>query len=77
MADILDDADKAAEMFHLEALTRKKPEGPGPVGHCLCCGEEFPSGSTLLFCDSDCREWWEKSEAARLSRCDGRIDVGD
>lgn len=72
MADILDDADKASEMFQLEALTKKKPTGPAPTGRCHCCGEEFPSGSLLRFCDADCRAWWDQNERATNLRREDR-----
>lgn len=75
MADILDDADKASEMFQLEALTRKHKAGPAPMGECWCCGEPFPEGSMLRFCDADCRDYFESLESLRAVRFDDRNDV--
>lgn len=56
-----DDADRSAAMgeFHLRrALAQRKPEGPVATGYCLHCDEPLPAEHR--WCDSDCRDAWEK-----------------
>lgn len=63
MADIIDDANDLAE-FHLQsALNNKAPEGPGHTGFCLNCDE--PLSFPERWCDSDCREDWDRLNKAR------------
>lgn len=64
MADILDDAEKATEMFHKEAMTKRREEGPSATGSCLYCEEPF-TDDTQRFCDAYCRDSWESEEALR------------
>lgn len=61
MADILDQADEAAEAFHRAALAAKKPEGPAPTGRCHACDAPLVNGSR--WCDADCRADWEYEQA--------------
>ena len=63
MADILDDADRAAEAFHREALSRRRPAGPPSTGVCLNC--EAPLPEPHRFCDGDCRDDFEHRNAQR------------
>lgn len=58
----MDDADRAAEndeMLTAAALTFRKPV-LFANGICYNCGES----SAGVFCDSDCREDWERQKSA-------------
>ena len=68
----MDFFDRAQELEMLQresniAEARKaKPAGPEFTGECHHCGEArlFP----WRFCDADCREGWEREDAARKRR---------
>lgn len=49
-------ADAAAELFRLEALTKRK-EMPRHTGFCLYCKTPVPKNAA--FCDADCRDDYE------------------
>ena len=61
----MDDADitgERAEFYHLSDLERsRKPEAPKASGYCLYCEDPVPPGSR--WCDTDCRNDWEKVNA--------------
>lgn len=60
-----DEADVAAvqeEAYRAAALNRRHANLPS-VGQCYACGE--PVEGSLRFCDGECRDDWEKVEAAR------------
>lgn len=65
----MDFFDRAQELEMLQressiAEARKaKPLGPEFTGKCHYCAEELPP--SRRFCDGECREGWEKEEAAR------------
>lgn len=60
----MDDADITQERQEREAeLLRRasaKPAGPAPTGHCLWCDE--PTDDTRRWCDSECRDQWQRQE---------------
>lgn len=43
------------EQVHIK--NSRRPEGPKPTGHCLCCNA--PLETTHRWCDADCREDYE------------------
>lgn len=65
----MDDADIAAERAEREApgmLARsRKPAGPQPTGRCLYCDELV--SDEARWCDSVCRDEWER-ESKRVLR---------
>jgi len=66
--DILDDADRATEAFHREAISNRATEGPPADGFCHNCGSflssrEYPDPDAR-WCDADCRDDWQ----ARVAR---------
>ncbi len=58
MGDIVDKAEHASNAFFQEALNNKAKEAPGHTGFCLNCNEEVEH--PLRWCDTDCRDDWEK-----------------
>jgi len=66
--DLLDDADRATEAFHREAVSNKRPEGPAPDGFCHNCGAllhiRTHPDPDARWCDADCRDDWQ----ARVAR---------
>lgn len=60
MADIIDNANDAADVFFRSALSSKAKEGPPATGYCHNCEEkiEFPN----RWCDEDCRADWARRE---------------
>lgn len=62
MSDEADIAAAQEEAHRMAALNRRQATLPS-VGQCYACGE--PVGGSLRFCDTDCREDWERIEAAR------------
>jgi len=59
-ADNSDLASQHEQMFLDAALTKRKPTGPKPCGHCLNCGE--PLDYPERWCDADCRFDWHRRE---------------
>lgn len=60
----MDDIDRAQDresQLRADALTRRHPEIPA-CGACYNCGEKLAPG--VLFCDTDCRDDWERLCAA-------------
>lgn len=55
----------------------RKPVVAGPVytGFCAYCEEQVPS--PRRFCDGDCREGWEKEQAAKKRNGSGYVDDED
>lgn len=62
MADEADVASVQEEAYLSAALNRRQASLP-PAGQCYSCGE--PVEGILRFCDTECREDWEKVESAR------------
>ena len=62
MSDEIDIASVQEEAYRAAALNRRYASLPS-VGQCYSCGE--PVEGRLRFCDTDCRDDWEKDEAAR------------
>jgi hypothetical protein len=57
----MDEADAGnaiAEVLLGARLAVRKPNGPEATGECFECGEELAGGKR--WCDSDCRDAWEK-----------------
>jgi hypothetical protein len=68
MADFIDDANEAAEIFLRAALsTYRRPAGPAPTGCCLNCGHALPV-SGMRWCNPDCRDDYEDRERANAGR---------
>lgn len=63
MADLIDGASEVAAQFLQSSLTTKRPEGPAPCGFCYNCNEPLAAG--LRWCDTDCRDDYEKIEKTR------------
>lgn len=60
MADEIDRANDAAEMFNECALRQKRDEGPPACGVCYNCDSHLTPGKR--WCDSDCEADWRKRE---------------
>ena len=58
----MDDADRAQRDMDFLATTREKPKDKEveETGFCLFCGEPLPKGHR--WCDSACRDAWEKQK---------------
>ena len=69
MSDEIDIASVQEEAYRAAALNRRHASLPS-VGQCYACSE--PVEGRLRFCDTDCRDDWEKDEAAR--RRGGRLE---
>lgn len=67
--DEADAADITQQQTLAAALNRRHANLPS-VGQCYACGE--PVEGSLRFCDGECRDDWERVEAAR--RRGGRND---
>lgn len=55
--DPLDRAEEEIEMELAEALRKRKPPGPQPIGACHYCGEYLRGD--LRWCDRECEAGWE------------------
>jgi len=69
MADEADLADEFQERFLQDSLQRQlsgQRLAPKSTGKCLYCEE--PLAPTKRWCDSDCRDDWEREENARRRR---------
>lgn len=62
MSDDVDVASMQEEAYLAAALNRRHASLPA-IGQCYSCGESV--SGRLRFCDTDCRDDWEKDEAAR------------
>lgn len=64
----MDDVDVTTEREAKEAPMRlaasKKPAGPTPTGRCAWCDEIV--GDLTIFCDTSCRQDWERGAAAMV-----------
>ena len=69
MSDEIDIASVQEEAYRAAALNRRHASLPS-VGQCYSCGA--PVEGSLRFCNADCRDDWEKDEAAR--RRGGRLE---
>lgn len=61
MSDDIDRAQNEVDRAQAEAQRMRRPEGPAPTGQCLECGELV--AIPRRWCDSDCRDAWEKYRA--------------
>lgn len=61
-ADLIDQANEAAEIFNRSALSQRRPEGPAVTGYCFNCDAMLAPG--LRWCDASCRDDWEKQRRA-------------
>ena len=61
-ADLIDQANEAAEIFRRSALSQRQPEGPAATGHCFNCDAMLGTG--LRWCNVPCRDDWEKQQRA-------------
>lgn len=61
MSDVCDDADRQIEQTLEQARAKRYPELI-PCGRCHDCNSPVPQG--YLFCDVDCRDWWQKQQDA-------------
>lgn len=62
MSDEIDIASVQEEAYRAAALNRRHASLPA-IGQCYSCGG--PVEGRLRFCNLDCRDDWEKDEAAR------------
>lgn len=62
--DLSDLATAHEAKFLDAALSVRKPNAPAPCGHCLNCEAPLPEGHR--WCDTSCRDDWEKFEAAGI-----------
>ena len=60
MADIIDTANEAADLFLQDALTHREKPTPIPrgIGICLTCRGDAPRGR---WCGPVCRDEWESA----------------
>lgn len=66
--DVIDRANDAADLILQDAIERRQREAqcaPSLLacGHCYGCNEPVPQG--LQFCDSFCRDDWQRVQDAR------------
>lgn len=61
MADIIDDSQELQEA-QIAAALAKRMKVPEKTGLCLACDEPVSAG---VFCDADCREFYERTERIR------------
>lgn len=59
MADIIDQANEAADIYTRSSLSWRKHTAPSATGLCLNCDADL-SDSGRRWCDTDCRDDWEK-----------------
>jgi hypothetical protein len=64
MADNADDASEMAELHLSVELAKVKPNLPPLTGHCFYCHSHI----TDRFCDSDCRDDYERDQRRTLMR---------
>lgn len=66
MADILDEADRASEVFMREALSRiATPTVPSGIGICLYCGADVDG--ERRWCNAEHRDAWELERKRRVN----------
>jgi hypothetical protein len=58
MPDELDLASEREEFARTHARNVRKPEAPAATGLCLYCDEDV--ASPRRWCDTDCRDAWDK-----------------
>ena len=61
MPDLADLAQIQWEHLDEYRLKARQPPAPEATGFCLNCGEPLPPGQR--WCDSDCRDDWERLDA--------------
>jgi hypothetical protein len=66
VADIADKAGDHIERESVGLLAQRKPAGPTACGACHYCGEDVRGEAR--WCDSDCRDDWEKDQRAAKNR---------
>ena len=63
MMDVIDQSESTLQINETLALQQRKDAGPPPCGECHYCGEPLNDGRR--FCDADCRDDWQKRQAAQ------------
>lgn len=67
MSDAADMAEVIEQIKRDDALAYRKEAGPAPCGRCHFC--DAPVAPGLPFCDSECRDDWQKHmDALRRNR---------
>lgn len=61
MSDFAEDAERTEELHRSIALKARKPTGPAACGACHYCLAIVDDG--MRWCDSSCRDDWEKANA--------------
>ncbi|MDR2208850.1 MAG: DUF2116 family Zn-ribbon domain-containing protein [Azoarcus sp.] len=61
MSDLADIAQNAINAF--ASSIPRLPDGPAVTGRCHWCGDPLPPGKR--WCDSDCRDDWERAQRAQ------------
>ena len=64
MSDIADRADREVGAALNAAIAFRKSTGPIPNGKCHYCHSSVPIGTR--WCDSACKEDWDKEQAANV-----------
>lgn len=59
--DPADEADQQVENLNDIARALRKPTGPMFTGFCAWCDE--PVSADQRFCDTECRDGWDRNEA--------------
>lgn len=68
MADIVDVTNDREEVNLANALrASRKPEAPPANGYCVWCEQEI-GDTTRRFCDSDCRDAYDRDQQRRGGR---------
>jgi len=69
MSDIIDDANEQVAMNETRSIKYAQQQAQTlevqPVGHCLYCGEKFMTDSRMRWCDSFCRNAWERQQTLK------------
>jgi len=63
MADYADKSAEAADTFLMESLSWRRAEVDASGGHCLNCEAEIDL--LMRWCDTDCRDDWQKRNPHR------------
>lgn len=65
--DAFERASKLEAQSRAIAIAARREAGPPATGHCAFCGEPVADG--LRWCDTDCRDDWQRALHARRQRC--------
>lgn len=65
MSDLVDDCANECEAFVAEGISKQKNNNRLlPIGYCHYCNEKL-SNSSMLFCDSACKEDYDITESIK------------